>query len=64
MKLTVARIGALALAVTLASVAPLSRRLRRSMPNELSFLDPESGEWVSYDSLVRADQMFAQASTR
>ena len=64
MKLTIARIGALALAVTLASVAPLSRRVRRSTPNDLAFLDPESGEWVAYDSLVRADQWLAQGSGR
>jgi hypothetical protein len=64
MNITFARLGALALAVTLASLAPLYGRVRRSTRHDGEFFDPESGEWVSYDSLVRADQWLAQVSAR
>ena len=64
MKITLARVGALALALSLASLAPLYGRRRRPAPNGLQFLDPESGEWVGYESLVDADRRLAEEVAR
>ena len=64
MKITLARVGALALALSLASLAPLYGRRRRPAPNSLQFLDPESGEWVGYESLVDADRRLAEEVAR
>ena len=57
MKITFARVGLLALAVTLASLAPLLGRARRS-----AALEFEGGDGpISYDSLVFVDQWLASA---
>ena len=63
MKITFARVGALALAVTLASLAA-HEGARRSTARVGELFDPESGDWVAYDALVFADQWLAQAGAR
>ena len=60
MKITLVRVGALALATVLLSLAPLLGRARQPKLNDGEFLAPESGEGVSYDSLVFVDQWLAR----
>jgi hypothetical protein len=64
MKLTFARVGALALVATLASLVPLYGRVRRSTPRGLEFFDPSCGEWASYEFLVLADARLAEEVAR
>ena len=59
MRITFARLGVLAVATALLSLAPLLGRTQRRTTNG-EFLDPESGEGVSFDSLVFVDQWLAR----
>jgi hypothetical protein len=65
MKITFVRIGALALAAALASLAALHGRLRRSTVNDSGQFDAGGRNGViAYDSLVFTDQWLGEVTGR